>query len=460
MIKMVIFCVIAFALTWLPLNSLIIVADIYPVYELPGAMYIFMCAHYLAMCHTITNPLIYIWMNNRFRAGFKQVTTNICSLIRRWLALGSLYFCWPIFVVACSMDSFEQYRDDLHNAQAKRKLLKSGNGVANRSTVCINMTTNCQGQLRAAFGGQKLVATNNHHHQQYHQHHSSHDDDHHYQTNHAVAVGGQVGGGHRASCSASAATTMTVQLPKNYSQPEAMAFSATADSMSLDTASRQACKATEPSNQFRLTGANQTAPANQNGKAVSRDQSRRRRNRGLGAGGGADNDDDDDDDGPTCDASRSVTGSPIRARLSTASFNYDSDYQDSDLVAERDGSSSYSKAARHGQAAQPSSLEVSIGSTTTTKRQAGGQADLLAEEWDPELDEIQPRLKPDTDEKTTTTAAKKNATPTGPEVSPKGAVAAPRGARRPQRQQRRKMHDRMHTIRIRMFGPPGGEKSK
>lgn len=78
MIKMVIFCVIAFALTWLPFNALIIIGDVRPeIWENQDILYIWFITHYLAMCHTITNPLIYIWMNNRFRAGFKQTIEDL-----------------------------------------------------------------------------------------------------------------------------------------------------------------------------------------------------------------------------------------------------------------------------------------------------------------------------------------------------------------------------------------------
>lgn len=101
MIKMVIFCVIAFALTWLPFNALIVIGDMRPdIWERQDIMYIWFITHYLAMCHTITNPLIYIWMNNRFRAGFKQVIRDIWRPIKMLL----LFLWCNLCCLGCTCD--------------------------------------------------------------------------------------------------------------------------------------------------------------------------------------------------------------------------------------------------------------------------------------------------------------------------------------------------------------------
>ncbi|KAG9510283.1 Tachykinin-like peptides receptor 99D, partial [Fragariocoptes setiger] len=83
MIKMMITCVIAFALTWLPFNAFIVIGDYYPsIYTFDWIIYIWFVSHYLAMCHTITNPIIYYWMNNRFRLGFRYVFYNVLCCCR------------------------------------------------------------------------------------------------------------------------------------------------------------------------------------------------------------------------------------------------------------------------------------------------------------------------------------------------------------------------------------------
>lgn len=107
MIKMVIFCVIAYALAWLPFNLVIIIGDFYPdMYEFPYTERIFMFCHFLAMCHTITNPLIYIWMNNRFRAGFKEALLMVLRFIVRAIAYVFCYVCLFGCFLSCSRKKY------------------------------------------------------------------------------------------------------------------------------------------------------------------------------------------------------------------------------------------------------------------------------------------------------------------------------------------------------------------
>lgn len=107
MIKMVIFCVIAFALTWLPFNALIVIGDVKPdIWEHQNIMYIWFITHYLAMCHTVTNPLIYIWMNNRFRAGFRQVIAELFRPLRQAAAFLCIYCLCLGFLFQCSHQKY------------------------------------------------------------------------------------------------------------------------------------------------------------------------------------------------------------------------------------------------------------------------------------------------------------------------------------------------------------------
>nr|XP_046920548.1 RYamide receptor-like [Dermatophagoides farinae] len=74
MVKMMITCVVAFTLCWLPLNIFIIIGDHYPnIYQYDHIEYIWVACHWLAMSHASYNPFIYIWMNQRFRNGFRFV---------------------------------------------------------------------------------------------------------------------------------------------------------------------------------------------------------------------------------------------------------------------------------------------------------------------------------------------------------------------------------------------------
>ena len=173
MIKMVIFCVIAFALTWLPFNALILLGDVYvDVWEHQNIMYIWFTTHYLAMCHTITNPLIYIWMNNRFRAGFKQVLGDLYKSLRRLLAFLLCLGC----CLNCSRQKYARVALELNRKSAgvgRRPLTSTnsanllnnntGNGTGNNCWATNTSSdpgkrqNHLQGALRSNVSGSAVV---------------------------------------------------------------------------------------------------------------------------------------------------------------------------------------------------------------------------------------------------------------------------------------------------------------
>ncbi|CAM1332057.1 GPRNPY4 (predicted) [Pycnogonum litorale] len=77
MVSMMIVVVSVFTLCWLPFNVLIIVGDQYDsVWTYKHISYIYFITHWLAMSHTCYNPIIYCWMNAKFREGFRQLFTR------------------------------------------------------------------------------------------------------------------------------------------------------------------------------------------------------------------------------------------------------------------------------------------------------------------------------------------------------------------------------------------------
>ncbi|GAB6031329.1 hypothetical protein CHUAL_009115 [Chamberlinius hualienensis] len=74
MIKMMITCVLAFTFCWLPINIFNIIGFKYPSIFLNDATpYIYLFCHWLAMSHASYNPIIYCWMNSKFRQGFRYL---------------------------------------------------------------------------------------------------------------------------------------------------------------------------------------------------------------------------------------------------------------------------------------------------------------------------------------------------------------------------------------------------
>lgn len=47
------------------------------IWRWPPIRYFWFAAHWLAMSHTCYNPIIYCWLNNKFRHGFRQIVKKI-----------------------------------------------------------------------------------------------------------------------------------------------------------------------------------------------------------------------------------------------------------------------------------------------------------------------------------------------------------------------------------------------
>ncbi|KAK6187706.1 hypothetical protein SNE40_005670 [Patella caerulea] len=71
LVKMIIIVVTIYAVCWLPLHVLTLIGDQNPdIFDAPYMMYVWMCAHWLAMSHSCYNPFVYFWINPNFREDF------------------------------------------------------------------------------------------------------------------------------------------------------------------------------------------------------------------------------------------------------------------------------------------------------------------------------------------------------------------------------------------------------
>ncbi|KAF4524398.1 hypothetical protein B566_EDAN009314 [Ephemera danica] len=83
MVKMMVVVVIVYTTCWAPLNVLLISLDYHPgLSSWPGLPYAWFAAHWLAMSHSCYNPLVYCWMNARFRAAFAQTLAKVPGVKR------------------------------------------------------------------------------------------------------------------------------------------------------------------------------------------------------------------------------------------------------------------------------------------------------------------------------------------------------------------------------------------
>ncbi|TMW43677.1 hypothetical protein DOY81_011243 [Sarcophaga bullata] len=90
MIKMMVTVVIVFTICWLPFNILILLLNDDVLLAWGPLPYFWFAFHWLAMSHSCYNPIIYCYMNARFRGGFLQIIYRVpglrrCCCLRRYL---------------------------------------------------------------------------------------------------------------------------------------------------------------------------------------------------------------------------------------------------------------------------------------------------------------------------------------------------------------------------------------
>ncbi|BFF92638.1 RYamide receptor [Drosophila madeirensis] len=90
MIKMMLTVVIVFTICWLPFNILQLLLNDEEFGKWKPLPYVWLAFHWLAMSHSCYNPIIYCYMNARFRGGFLQIMYRVpglrrCCCLHRYL---------------------------------------------------------------------------------------------------------------------------------------------------------------------------------------------------------------------------------------------------------------------------------------------------------------------------------------------------------------------------------------
>ena len=81
---MLIAMVVIFAICWLPLNIVHMIAEFHRS-ELKHYKVLFLSTHVIAMSSTVYNPFLYSWLNDNFRKEFQAILPclfQICSCFR------------------------------------------------------------------------------------------------------------------------------------------------------------------------------------------------------------------------------------------------------------------------------------------------------------------------------------------------------------------------------------------
>lgn len=118
-------CVTVFTLCWLPFNALIVIGDQYPdIYIFSEILYIWFACHWLAMSHACCNPIIYCWMNSRFRSGFKCVFSK----------------CLPACLIGAGRRSGRASSENLHLPMSVASAATTAGFALNHAASCTRQT--------------------------------------------------------------------------------------------------------------------------------------------------------------------------------------------------------------------------------------------------------------------------------------------------------------------------------
>uniref|UniRef100_B3P868 GG11522 n=2 Tax=Drosophila erecta TaxID=7220 RepID=B3P868_DROER len=93
MVKMMLTVVFVFTSCWLPFNILQLLLNDEDFAHWEPLPYVWFAFHWLAMSHCCYNPIIYCYMNARFRSGFVQLMHRMpglhrCCCLTRFLRSG------------------------------------------------------------------------------------------------------------------------------------------------------------------------------------------------------------------------------------------------------------------------------------------------------------------------------------------------------------------------------------
>ncbi|EDW45188.1 GM10361 [Drosophila sechellia] len=94
MVKMMLTVVVVFTSCWLPFNILQLLLNDEEFVHWDALPYLWFAFHWLAMSHCCYNPIIYCYMNARFRSGFVQLMHRMpglrrCCCLNRFLRSGA-----------------------------------------------------------------------------------------------------------------------------------------------------------------------------------------------------------------------------------------------------------------------------------------------------------------------------------------------------------------------------------
>ncbi|XP_073817287.1 tachykinin-like receptor at 99D isoform X2 [Musca autumnalis] len=190
-VKMMMVVVLIFVVCWLPFHAYFIVTSCYPaITETPFIQEVYLFIYWLAMSNSMYNPIIYCWMNSRFRFGFKMffrwcpfVHVGAESLNRRD-NLTSRYSCsgspdhnrikhtQRSFLYTCP--GSPKSRRISHCGILRSSTILTTHRDSSRNSAPITTTTTMVPSTCNISGGNYSQQLHHHHHQHHLHHHPHH----------------------------------------------------------------------------------------------------------------------------------------------------------------------------------------------------------------------------------------------------------------------------------------------
>ncbi|XP_026496949.1 RYamide receptor-like [Vanessa tameamea] len=146
MVKMMITVVVVFTVCWLPLNIFILLWTAHEDDEewgrWPGMPYVWFISHCLAMSHSCYNPIIYCYMNVRYRSGFVQVLGKLLRLNNNSAGSRSCHRSSVCERIPLSdlMDT-NRYSTQRSLSRCKRKITRDGLSSSELNRKCTSCTS-------------------------------------------------------------------------------------------------------------------------------------------------------------------------------------------------------------------------------------------------------------------------------------------------------------------------------
>jgi hypothetical protein len=130
--------VIFYALCWLPLHTITLVGDHNPtIYNNKYIPILWLGFHWLSMSNSCYNPIIYLWMSPKFRAGLRMSLNNCCQKKQTTLSSDEEIY-QKIQIIFLHLRYEFQMEENMSNKRSTRqkiKDLKSGGYIFPESSI-------------------------------------------------------------------------------------------------------------------------------------------------------------------------------------------------------------------------------------------------------------------------------------------------------------------------------------